>query len=226
MDSLNSEFMIPCARKSLCRKGAGFTLIEMTVVIAVLGLLATAMIPSSRRGERQVALAKEQALIVGALVRAKSLSIQKFEDRGQKICGWGVHFDVQLPPQRSRYLIFKDLFESPIPTHECNDEDGSDRRYSGPAEEVTGFSFQLDARVKFVAPPIPGIPDIVFVPPEQFVYLGGCSPSPPEPPNPTIGPGCSPPVPDPSHVTIKLKTVDDTFSASLEVNKAGRINPF
>ena len=175
----------------------GFTLIEMTVVIAVLGLLAAAMIPSSRRGERQVALIKEQSLIVGALVRAKSLSIQKFNDRGLEVCGWGVHFDIQLPPLRSRYLIFKDLFSSPDPTHECGDADGSDRRYSGVAEEVTGFSFQLDPRVKFVAP---AISDIVFVPPAQSVYLGGCSPSPPIPPNPPTG--CLPREPDSCRVTI------------------------
>lgn len=212
-----------CARcapseRSRARLVSGFTLIEMTVVIAVLGLLATAMIPSSRKGERQVALAKEQALIVGALIRAKSLSIQKFQDRGQTICGWGVHFEIQTPPLRSRYLIFKDLLTG----SECTDANGSDRRYTDFNEEVAGLSFQLDARVKFVALPIPGIPDIVFVPPEQFVYLGGCSPSWPDPPDPPVG--CSRPAP--SRVTIELKTINDNFSSSIEVNKAGRINPF
>ncbi len=129
----------------------GFTVIEMLVVIAILGIISATLITSMRVGERQIMLFREQARVISALSRAKSLSIATFGESGNVPCGFGVHFEP------TSFLIFKDL---------ASDCGSADRVYSGPSEIFE--SFTLDSKVTFNALTLS---DIVFIPPNPFIRI-------------------------------------------------------
>lgn len=199
---------------------SGFTLIEMLITIGIFMLLTGLLIPYSRKGERQILLFREQALVHGALIYARNLAIEKFQVGGQPVCGWGVHFD----RAANRYAVFRD---NPHPLFGC---DRSNKIWDSPADELV--SFHVDAasaardpasvRVRFgVFEPtiITNAFDILFVAPEQFVFLNGCSPSPPGIPN-----GVCTLSPAPDTVRIVLETSDGAFTKAIEMNKAGQIN--
>lgn len=191
----------------------GFTLIEMVVVVGITVLLVATLLPYSRRGEQQIILFKEQALLLGSISRAKALSIEKRQEAGEAICGWGVHLDAV----QGEYILFAD---KPPQGASCEGGLGSDKVYhTGEGEERE--QFRLDARVRF-QDPLP-VTDILFVPPEQSVYLDGCSPDrfslPPNPPN---GSGCV--VAPPVEILLTLQSADARFHAGIRVNIAGKVS--
>jgi len=132
----------------------GFTVIEMLIVVAILGVISAALITSMHVGERQIALFKEQARIINVLSRAKALSIATFGEGGSVPCGFGVHFEAP-----NKFLIFKDLATA-------SDCVSADKKYSDSSEIYE--SFQLDSRVAFDAL---GLSDIVFIPPAPTVII-------------------------------------------------------
>ncbi len=129
----------------------GFTLIELLVVVAVLTVLSAVLIQYSRTGERQLILFREQAKLIGALSRSKSLALSTFI-RPDVPCGYGLHF---VAPRT--YTLFSDL--SP----DCAT---SDRVYSGADEDVTVYD--LDPSVQFADLPVS---DILFIPPDPRVVM-------------------------------------------------------
>lgn len=144
---------LPITRYEL-RTNKGFTLIELVVVIAVTAMLSSIAILYSRTGESQILLFRDQASVVSAILRAKSLSIQIYAAAAEKICGYGVHFDAS----DGSFRIFKDLG-----TNSCAD---ADKRYSGTNEDVEMFA--LDAKLKFASL---GLADILFIPPNPTTEI-------------------------------------------------------
>lgn len=193
------------------RTRAGFSLIEMVIAVSVLAVLASIFIPYSRRGEGQLVLAREQSFIHAALVKAKNFSIQKFDVWGNQVCGWGVHLEPQLMgADEGLYIVFRD---TPGPGG-C----GASNKIYDQGEEVEAFAVDPRLRIALVQP---GVSDVLFVPPEQFVFIDGCSPSPPRPEH--APQGCLHAVP-PSEVTVTLETKDGAFSAGVRFNKVGQIS--
>lgn len=140
-------------RKCLPKTNQGFTLIEMLVVIGILSLLSGIFIVYSRTGEQQILLFKDQAKIVGAISRAKSLSASSYRaslTQTDNSCGYGVHFEFP-----NTVIIFKDFAEN------C---ELSDQRYTSSNAAENFESFKLDSRLKFDA--LTNLSDIVFVPPD------------------------------------------------------------
>lgn len=129
----------------------GFTLVEMLVVMAVIAVVSTSLILYSRTGERQIILFKDQASIVAALSRAKSLSVATFGQAGVP-CGYGVHFEAP-----RKFLLFKDL---------ASDCSAADNIYSGPNELFE--SFELSQSLNFGTLTLT---DIVFIPPNPRVVI-------------------------------------------------------
>lgn len=141
---LNSKSYILNPRK-------GFTLIEIMVTLGVTLVLTSILIVYSRVGERQIILWKDQAKIVGVLLKAKSLALQFRKETGQSMpCGYGVHF-----AQDNSFVLFKDMAEI------CSE---SDNAYSGDSENVENYF--LDGSLEFSDL---GVSDVLFIPPEPTV---------------------------------------------------------
>lgn len=156
---------------------SGFTLAEILAILGIVGLLMTLIITYSRTGERQIILFRDEAKVVSAIVRAKTLSVYTYGQSGVP-CGYGIHF--QAP---DTYLIFKDLATHP----DCSD---ADHAYSGTVglnctdptnsgELVQCFS--LDPALKFTSfsngfngskCPTSCL-DVLFIPPNPDVLIKG-----------------------------------------------------
>mgnify|MGYP001592472138 CR=1 FL=1 len=135
---------------------AGFTLIEMVVIIGVLTLLTSFLILYGRTGERQIILLRDKAKVINIILRAKSLAISTLVE-DEPACGYGVYIE------SSRYLVFKDK------SLDCA---SSDRIYSGEAsgEKLVEETFDLDPALRFSEI---GAANILFVPPDPKVFLDG-----------------------------------------------------
>jgi prepilin-type N-terminal cleavage/methylation domain-containing protein len=130
----------------------GFTLIEMLVVISVMTLLSSLLILYSRSGENQIILFRDQAKLITALNRAKSLSVQMF-NAPELPCAFGVYFS----QAENRFLIFRDLALN------CRD---ADHVYTG-SEELFE-SYQLSSKIKFGELTLT---NIVFIPPDPKTLI-------------------------------------------------------
>lgn len=79
------------------KSGAGFTLIEMLVTVAVIALLCAGVVFYGNSSRSSIALFQAQYKIVGELNQAKFLTLQFFKRdvfADAADCGYGVHFDV------------------------------------------------------------------------------------------------------------------------------------
>ena len=68
----------------------GFTLVETLVVIGILMLLTTSLIAYTRSSGKQIVLYTEQAKLIGALNKAKSLALQR--NMAESVCAYGIRF--------------------------------------------------------------------------------------------------------------------------------------
>lgn len=132
----------------------GFTLIELSVIISILALLSSLLILYSRDSEKQLRLVREKAKLIGAILRAKALSVQTYKQE-EAVCGYGVHFDA------AEYRIFKD----PKVAGSC---DGSNKVWDGIAEDVEVINLTDTNVMLFTSP---AMTDIFFTPPDPKVLL-------------------------------------------------------
>lgn len=131
---------------------AGFTVLEMMVVISIMILLSSVLILYSRTGENQIVLFRDQSRLITGLNRAKSLSIQSF-DVSSPSCAFGVH----LSKAENAFLIFRDL---------ATDCQNADHIYTDSGELFE--SYQLSPRLKFGEITLT---DIVFIPPDPKTLI-------------------------------------------------------
>lgn len=119
----------------------GFTLIETLIVVGITIMLSVVVLGYNRSTDADLALFRDQAIVIGSVNRAKALAIEKFNSPGA--CGFGVHFS-----EYSRsFFIFEDQNMNP----------GSDCRNNGAylgtgmyeAGEEINPTFMLDRRFRF-----------------------------------------------------------------------------
>ena len=106
----------------------GFTLIELIIVIGIIGVLTGSLAFYGRSAERQIILFRDQAKIIEALLRAKSLAISTYSEADAP-CGYGVSFDPIL--SNKTFVIFKDLADDPACIDLVNPLSDADNIYSG-----------------------------------------------------------------------------------------------
>ena len=133
------------------------------VAIAITMLLSTMLLTFNRSTEKQIALFKDQAVVVGVLNRAKALAIEKF-NQNTNACAFGVHFK----NDSQEFFIFQDLQSvSSEAIFGCRDLKNNTFNSTFRFEEGEQIEFfSLDNRLKFS---LSGDLDIVFIPPEISV---------------------------------------------------------
>lgn len=232
---------------SRCSKGAGFTFIEVLVVITISLALTTMLVGYTRTSERQIIFFKEHSILVNALFRAKSFALETFQPEltpgfagsGERVCGWGVHFD--LTGQNNRYILYRDIAPGSNPNACSNPSVGNFNPSSNNPEAFEVF--ELDTK-------------IIKISCLRFGPSGSCSPSsserkvmvipradaagviiapgggggniqqldvfflPPDPQvifHPSIGPSNS-------EAVIVLELADGSRKSEIKINKAGQIS--
>ena len=88
---------VPLSHPRRQRPRAGFTLIEMLVVIGITTLLSVVAIGYSKAGQNEVALTVETSKVAELILQAKALAINTYggtSDGNTRICAFGVHFEV------------------------------------------------------------------------------------------------------------------------------------
>lgn len=135
----------------------GFTLVEILVTAAIIALLTSVLTVYTRSQEAPLLLFREQSQLFSVINRAKSLSIQTFNNPDIP-CGIGVRLE-----QTGRYFMFYDR---------ASDCSSSDYRWQSGSDDTTvpNEDYMLDSKINFATLPVS---DVVFVPPDPFTYLNG-----------------------------------------------------
>lgn len=143
------------ARSYRLKADSGFTIIEMLVVLGILVLLTSTLVLYNRTGERHITVLREQARLIGTILRAKSFAINTYA-LNEPACGYGVHVADR------GYFIYRDR------AADCRT---SDHAYGDRSDApVPGTEAALDQAVRFAEG---GITDIMFLPPDPQTYLDG-----------------------------------------------------
>lgn len=139
---------------------AGFTLIEMLVVVTITVLLSSFLIVYGTGSRQQIALSVEAAKMAQVILRAKSLAVATF-NYPVVPCGYGVHIDYLT----GSYHIFR--YEETISA--CSNLDPGLLSHSYPPRSIIQ-SFQVDGNVQFVDD-AGQVEDILFIPPNPRVLV-------------------------------------------------------
>ncbi len=144
----------------------GFTLVELLVVIAVIGILTALVVPSLRSGEQQLALENSAHKLAQNVRVAMSLSLQAQPFTGGSCTnfeGYGIHFDRDSP---YCYLIYANC--------------GGNENYQGPTCGGVGGGADLartivelepGVRIRSITPQQSNELSIFFLPPNPEVFL-------------------------------------------------------
>lgn len=146
----------------------GFTLIDVLVSVSIVTLITGLSISYSRSSEQQLRMFKSQALVVGAINRARAYAAERFIGKnvpvGSFACAFGVHFD----PAAKKLIIFQDI-KPATSIFTCLNSDGtytpSDSFYSGAQETIEEVPLDGVLTMSIQS----GGDDILFVPPDLTV---------------------------------------------------------
>lgn len=154
---------------------AGYTLVELAVVLAILAILSGIIFTSRGTGQDQLLMIREKAKIINLFYRAKAMSLQRFSEKGgnpgqpQDVCAFGVVFE---PAVADGSFLFGDVADQA--GDECKELgvymgsvgfDNKDYKFSGPDD-----FFNPDSRVLLTITDGGGTTlsdfTILFVPPD------------------------------------------------------------
>ncbi|MFH1036583.1 MAG: prepilin-type N-terminal cleavage/methylation domain-containing protein [Patescibacteria group bacterium] len=89
------------------KEAAGFTLVEILVVMSIIVTLSVIVLPSYRDGDRQFALQRSANKLAQDIRRIEEMAISSVETGGEvPLGGYGVYFDISNPNQ---YILFADF---------------------------------------------------------------------------------------------------------------------
>jgi len=198
MSYSKSEFDIvsTASDKIKSSKGAGFTYLEMLIVISIIILFSTFIISYNHISERQLIIIKDQARVVSALQKAKANALATFSDTGIS-CGFGVHFSTSSVP--NQMIIFKNTPQATgtntLPLCLAMDHSYQPAILSSITEVI-----YLDPDIRFGNV---SSSDIFFVPPDPTTFIDNSSSTP--------------------AASIEIVTIDGLAAKSVKVNNFGQI---
>ena len=139
------------------KKFLGFTLIEMLVVLAVIGIVIGIVLVNYQKGKKQYELQMAKQKIISEIRRAQNMSLGAVEFKGEvPKGGFGISFDKTTP---SCYYVFADKDEE-------KDYDGTSelvkKVYLPSKIEISSLS-ENGGDVLYL--------DIVFLPPDPKTYV-------------------------------------------------------
>jgi len=137
----------------LCFNDKGFTLIELMVSVAIIGLVSAIGVVNYRNANKASVLQLEAYKVAGDIRRAQNMALGAVEFNSAVPAAWGAHFDTANPDQ---YLIFADI----------ND----DKIYDGGDGILATVNLQNNINLD-----ITGTIDVAFVPPDPTTYLNGAN---------------------------------------------------
>ncbi len=147
---------------------AGFTLIEMLIVVGITALLAGMVLTYTSASRDQVALYVEQAKIAGTISRAKSLALATYASSSPP-CGYGVDFNYAGAPQSYSVFSYTDSNCQNFPAGALDQ-----------SKVQIVSTDALPANVTMFAGTISPVADILFLAPEPRTWIwqvGGTSTS-------------------------------------------------
>lgn len=142
----------------LSKSGAGFTILEMLVVISVMTMLTGILIVYSRGSENQIILFKEHAKLVSVFFHTKTLAYQTFSQQDPKPCAYGV------ARVNDTFFVFKDMPET------AGDCTTADQRFDGAGSDEVVETVTLDPRV-VVSAADTTFTEVLFTPPDPTILL-------------------------------------------------------
>lgn len=154
---------------------AGYTLVEMAIVLALLGILSAIIVNTHGMGNDQLIIIRERASLLNLFYRGKAMSLQRLFVKGgtpgqpQDVCAFGIVFD---PGVADGSFLFGDVAKQP--TDSCKqaglyqgsiDFDNKDYLFTGPDDTYTPDQRTL-VTIKDGTDTV--IPDftVVFIPPD------------------------------------------------------------
>ncbi len=131
----------------------GFTLTELLVVLAIIGVISTMVFANYRQGEKQFSLQRSSFAVGQNIRNAQNMAMGAVTVGGSVPTGYGIYFDISNPGQ---YVVFADE---------------GDGLYG--AEDIDIETFQLEAGVNItnLSPASPL--SIVFYPPDPSTVILG-----------------------------------------------------
>ncbi len=152
------------------KPNAGFTLIELMIVVSIMLVLTTILAGHSRQGAEQVLLASAQARLLSLFSHAKFLSVQMFfqDHNGPRVDGVICAYGVSVDQSTGEIFIFQERVPvaASCPGNNLYDPI-NDVRLDGRAN-----SMKLDpARLRFGD--ATSLSDIIFIPPDPDVVING-----------------------------------------------------
>lgn len=186
------------------RHGAGFTLIETLIVVAISAMLSAIAIGYSSVGRNEVSLSVESSKISQIILQAKSLSIATYGN-AQGTCGFGVSFDANA----QTYSIFayhpQGAVSCPPAASITNIAPGD----MAPYTDGTSNIHVANGVVLSAGASNDGIAEVLFYPPEPQTFITRYEDS---------GSFTN------EDSDVYLKTVDGAAQTVISVSAAGQVN--
>lgn len=149
---------LPFFSRSSAKSQAGYTLVEMMVVVAIIGLISTVIITNFSR--TRVDLTQSANLIASTVRFAQSETISSSKFQNYNPCGYGIH-----------YINSADFALYAGPNAATTDCKSINRNYQSNEDSIVKTYVFSDPNVDFAAP----FNDIYFEPPDPKTYLNNDS---------------------------------------------------
>ena len=137
---------------------AGFTLIEVLIVVSIMALLSGFLIVYTRGSENQIKILKDKAAFLGVIYRARSLALRTLQSVPPE-CGYGIYI-----LNDRQYVLWRDTATKA----DCVD---ANKSYDSGAEQAEQI-ISLSPGLKFInLGNSDAMKSILFIPPDPTVVL-------------------------------------------------------